>query len=650
MIFPSKWRLVRKTVTFLAFLFPAAFAAQSIITISPQQCVWRSGDDLRWAVPNLDETGWQPYSQWKLQPDQPHIWARCHADLSTLRSVAQPAVQIRLYAAYELYLNGQLLGSAGNLRSGNFSMNAIRSYPIAGSDLSSGPSTLALRITQNDPVSNSSPLLGLIASGMELRAGDRSMLDALRSNVVLARSSRYIATALCFGIIGVIAVMILGLYLADHSRTELLLLGLTCLSVALLRLNEFGAASLLNFSINASLALVVVGNITHVLTEVPFFYALARRRMPPLVWILLIAAILSFVPSGISIFLYAGQSAWLEPFNRLLVRPVTLTINMTLSLVPFFAFWPYSQIERRVRPLAVLCMLWGIADFVWFAVEMTGIQLPAMPNLFAIWGQTLLEIRAFTTAGVLAALLGLLFREQRQVTEERAMLTGEMRAARAVQQVIIPEAVPSVPGFVIESIYKPAGEVGGDFFQILPTAAGGVLIVIGDVSGKGMPAAMTVSLLVGTVRTLAHYTQRPAEILAAMNTRMLGRSQGGFTTCIVLRADPDGSLTVANAGHLAPYLHGKELTIENGLPLGLDSRAIYPESKFDLPPGGRLTFLSDGVVEARNSAGELFGFDRTAALSMDSAENIAHAAQHFGQEDDITVLTLTLAPAAVAHA
>jgi serine phosphatase RsbU (regulator of sigma subunit) len=183
--------------------------------------------------------------------------------------------------------------------------------------------------------------------------------------------------------------------------------------------------------------------------------------------------------------------------------------------------------------------------------------------------------------------------------------------------------------------------VGGDFFQILEAQSGGVLAVIGDVSGKGMPAAMTVSLLVGTVRTLAHFTQSPGAILSAMNQRMLGRSQGGFTTCLVIRADADGALTVANAGHIAPYLAGRELPIENGLPLGLAAEAVYTESVFQLTPGAQLTLLTDGVVEARNGAGTLFGFDATALISTEPAETIARAAQEFGQDDDITVLTLT---------
>ena len=228
---------------------------------------------------------------------------------------------------------------------------------------------------------------------------------------------------------------------------------------------------------------------------------------------------------------------------------------------------------------------------------------------------------------------------------EKQRMAAELAAARAVQQVLIPDHTPTVPGFNIQSVYKPFGEVGGDFFQIIATSNGGALAVIGDVSGKGISAAMTVSLLVGTVRTLAHYTQSPGEILAAMNLRMLGRTQGGFTTCLVLRADPDGALTVANAGHIAPYLAGRELSLENGLPFGLAAESTYPESTFQLAAEAQLTFLTDGVVEARDKDGALFGFDRTAAISRDSAEEVAQAAQAFGQEDDITVLTLTFAPA-----
>jgi len=107
-----------------------------------------------------------------------------------------------------------------------------------------------------------------------------------------------------------------------------------------------------------------------------------------------------------------------------------------------------------------------------------------------------------------------------------------------------------------------------------------------------------------------------------------------------VRVDPDGALTVANAGHLAPYVNGRELPLQNGLPLGLEAKTTYAESTFTLGANEQLTLLTDGVVEARDRTGELYGFQRTAEIATGSAEEIAQAARNFGQEDDITVLTL----------
>jgi Stage II sporulation protein E (SpoIIE) len=252
------------------------------------------------------------------------------------------------------------------------------------------------------------------------------------------------------------------------------------------------------------------------------------------------------------------------------------------------------------------------------------------------WGDTAQIILGAVIFNIFAREL---FADQR----EKQRLATEIEAARAVQQVLVPEAIPTVPGFHTAAVYKPFGEVGGDFFQILPAGNGGLLMIIGDVSGKGMPAAMTVALLVGTFRTLAHYTQNPGEILAAMNQRMLARSNGGFTTCLVVRADADGTLTAANAGHIAPLVNGEEQAVSIGLPLGLDAGTVYSETSFMLAPGARLTLMTDGVVEARKPSGELFGFDRAAAISTQPAEVIASTAQSFGQEDDITVVALSFA-------
>ena len=240
----------------------------------------------------------------------------------------------------------------------------------------------------------------------------------------------------------------------------------------------------------------------------------------------------------------------------------------------------------------------------------------------------------------LAVLTLMVLRFARTRRDEQRLST-ELEAARAVQNVLIPEEIPAIAGFRIECVYQPAGEVGGDFFQIVRLPENGALVAIGDVSGKGMPAALTVSLVVGVLQTVAETTVSPATILTTLNRRLKGRLPGGFTTCLILCIDRNGSATAANAGHISPFVNGRELPIESGLPLGLIADAGYGESAFKLGPKDQLTLMTDGVVEARNAQGELFGFERTSALAGCSAVSIAEAAKGFGQEDDITVLCLT---------
>jgi serine phosphatase RsbU (regulator of sigma subunit) len=151
---------------------------------------------------------------------------------------------------------------------------------------------------------------------------------------------------------------------------------------------------------------------------------------------------------------------------------------------------------------------------------------------------------------------------------------------------------------------------------------------------------MMVSVLVGSIRTEAGHGSDPVAMLTTLNERMLGRLQGGFATCLVASLDAEGLLTLANAGHLPPYLNGTEIGVPGALPLGIVADVRYEPAVLRLSPGDRLTFLSDGVVEAQSRAGELFGFDRTRALSREPAARIAAAARAFGQIDDITVVTV----------
>jgi serine phosphatase RsbU (regulator of sigma subunit) len=123
---------------------------------------------------------------------------------------------------------------------------------------------------------------------------------------------------------------------------------------------------------------------------------------------------------------------------------------------------------------------------------------------------------------------------------------------------------------------------------------------------------------------------------------------GRFATCCCALLARDGTLRIANAGHLSPYCDGHEVEVPGGLPLGLSEDISYEEVRVDVRPGARLVFLSDGVVEARNrKSGELYGFDRTRIISLQPAERIADDAQRFGQEDDITVIGISAAPTPV---
>jgi hypothetical protein len=232
-----------------------------------------------------------------------------------------------------------------------------------------------------------------------------------------------------------------------------------------------------------------------------------------------------------------------------------------------------------------------------------------------------------------------------RILTEKAVLDSEMQAARAVQHLILPESNETFAGFHVDSVYTPAQQVGGDFFQILSDGAGGILIVIGDVAGKGLSAAMLVSMLVGIIRATAEETHDPARILRKLHGRLLGSAGEGFSTALAAHIANDGLVTVANAGHLSPYLDGKEIDLPGALPLGVSAGGDYQSITFALQPGSRLTFYTDGVVEARNQAGELFGFDRAQAISTNTATAITKAAIDFGQEDDITVATIERLPA-----
>jgi sigma-B regulation protein RsbU (phosphoserine phosphatase) len=322
------------------------------------------------------------------------------------------------------------------------------------------------------------------------------------------------------------------------------------------------------------------------------------------------------LPSSVWMLVILTAGAWRrDPNARLLLLPIFLVQGL----------WVTDNIIIALNQFGV-------------SIEARIIETPFIVAPFTMHPALLAELL------FLLAMLAFLIRRFTIARRREERWEGALEAARQVQNLLLPEAIPSIEGFIIDCVYRPADAVGGDFFQILPSGEGNLLIVVGDVAGKGLPAAMMVSMIVGAVRAEAAHTTDPAQLAASLNDRMTGRASSefgtGFTTCLCAHLSASGRLVLANAGHLSPYRNGRELPMPGALPLGMLTGVSYDLVTTQLTPGDRLTFVSDGVVEAQNRSGELLGFDRTQELSTLSAAEIAEIANRFGQVDDITVVTI----------
>ena len=230
--------------------------------------------------------------------------------------------------------------------------------------------------------------------------------------------------------------------------------------------------------------------------------------------------------------------------------------------------------------------------------------------------------------------------EMVESARERAAYAAELQAASSVQQLLLASASRPTPGFRVESVYLPASEVGGDFFFVAPAPDGSLTAILGDVSGKGLTAAMRVAMILGAIRRETSHD--PANILIGLNKVLFAQGQLGFTTACCIRISLDGTFKLANAGHIAPYISGREIASPPALPLGIAENQSYELVHGRLNGEQRIVLLSDGVPEARSRSGELYGFDRLSQLTQLSASDIAETARGFGQEDDITVLTIAM--------
>jgi phosphoserine phosphatase RsbU/P len=358
------------------------------------------------------------------------------------------------------------------------------------------------------------------------------------------------------------------------------------------------------------------------------FYAGIVLALEPGVSVPLVFAGVMTIPESYAVGAVLTLCIGLLIFVRLVREAWKGNRDAQIFLVPFLLNSVAYAVNLVLHSLFLLGRYWSDVSF-----RGGGLALYRGPYFTITWDQ-LGYLLSYLAIGAV------LVRRFTRSAEQEQRLATEMESARQVQAQLVPSEFPRLSGFRIEAAYLPAAEVGGDFYQVFEQNDGSVVLVIGDVCGKGLKAAMTGVLAIGAARTLASEQLSPGLLLTRFNKQMVGSQNGGFITCICARISREGAVVLANAGHLPPYRNGEEIQVASGLPLGITPEVEYGEICVQLAPGDSLTFLSDGVIEARGKAEEFFGFERAQEISRQTAQAIANAAQRFGQEDDITVLTL----------
>jgi hypothetical protein len=582
------------------------------------------GDNMAWAGPDFDTSAWQSVDLDDMGPAQSGWhWYRKHIDLGPGHADAWLLIEGG-DGIYEVYVNGARLPGASLHSSFNVYRPTERAFQLHSDN---GDFTFALRThAPANYIDYELPLFLSASLGSEFAIDyERAALQAGRLDGIWP--SMGINLLLCAA-----GLIVLCLYLGQRGHRDYLFLGLYLfvlgLANGLWNLQQSGVAPT-SLNILGSDLLVYV----YTILQIEFTFSFVGKHPGRALRIYEAVLLLPWILAGLC---WTGRF----PSDTYALIEAAITIPVAFLLTTLLLMW-YRRGNREAGWLilpSLLPLTMGALFDLGFASIVLGWGRFDFLDSVIPFGVLQLQPSDLANLLFLVAIALVMFFRFMRVSRERAHSEAELEAARQVQRQLVQPAV-NTPGFLVESAYLPAAQVGGDFYQVRVYQDQSLLIAIGDVSGKGLPAALSVAAIVGALRAMPELA--PALLLQALNRGLSGNLQGGFVTCCALRVAPDGSVTFANAGHLSPYSNGREIELESGFPLGLVSGAEYPETHFRMNPGDKLTLLSDGVVEARTPAGELFGFDRTAAISGRSADQIAKAAEQFGQEDDITVLTLT---------
>jgi hypothetical protein len=617
---------------------------------------WRFaiGDDPRWADPTYDDSAWptidvsQPASSQGIDSYTGYAWYRMQIDPRQLAAVSansggQPLVLLvtpNSVGQVAVYINGTETGRTRGM-SEQPSMYQSPPFTVPLPPSSNGPILLAIRTWAGPSVTIRPGLIDRVELGPASDIADRLQTSRAEQWDERAVSSVVVAFLfLCVAVLG------FALFLAQRNHPEYLWLALLCVTVAIRgTVDAIYGLSLISLSFYQPFA-VVSGHIFMAVTAEFVLLFTASKAIKP-VRIFQIAVLV------VPLF----SLVHLEQIYEILAVTAEVVFCVLICVLLYKA-WRAGRTDAGV--MLVPFFLGAIADSANIVIDYAAGHhwLPDQVGTHYHLGPIEFDTGTVAYCVFLLSLIAVILYRFIRVSQDEQKSDAEIAAARSVQSLLIPTQLPSNKNFMLESAYLPVHGVGGDFFQVLPLHDESLLLVVGDVSGKGLQAAMNSSTLVGALRNeLAH---DPATVLNHLNRVLIGAvaSPGKvpdldaapcFATCLCARIYADGKLTIANAGHLGPYRDGRELELPSSLPLGVIANVEYEQVTYHLNQGERLVFLSDGVVEAQSASGELFGFERTQQVSNESARYIAQTARHFGQTDDITVISIYVASRTAKH-
>ena len=564
---------MRKTIL-LFLLLPWPLAAQSALSIAPQQCVWKQGDDMRWAATDIDESGWQPAATWQaIATPTPNFWLRCRFDPRQLAAAVDPRLQVSGDLAWQVFANGRSVGASGNISTGAHTVGLDVDYPASEFSRRGQPVVVAVRMTFTPQMNSQQSLPQLYLGDAEFQH------NAYLSNIYQRTQAQWVTWG-CYALIASAGLFFLMLYWFDRTQRYVLWVSLTWLSLADLRVNEFLVSASVHYPSFLEFFLYSVGQAVPVFV-ILFYFALNQRPVPLVFkilaginfyyWLALVVA--AFLPLRASMAL-----RWATEVNASMSTiQVVATLAAVLS-VPV-AFWPLRALRGSQIPLAAVCLIWASMDFAYVFVQ--------FPFLSFDIGGLFLRIQPYRSAAIAVVVVSmtlLLVQRIRSTNEERAELHGEMASAREIQQYLIPEKLPPTPGLTIRSVYQPFARSGRRFFPGASRRARRQHVNRGRrCGGKGAKSrhARGADRWRHPHRIQIHLRSRqnsgPAQRKAARPriSHMPGHAHRSQTE----------ALSLANAGHLPPYINGKELALDGALPLGALPDISFPVTRFQLSEG-----------------------------------------------------------------